>query len=120
MCELTLDETTEINSATALASVTKRRASDLGLIPISLEEYLELLDASGRIVRSGKRGAIPANLAPILERIGITVNRWADVIHDFHEMFGYVVGKSQRLKERAVGRGRSWYRGRPKCAEVFG
>ena len=101
-------------------SVTARRASDLGLLPISLEEYLELLDASGRIVREGKRGAIPEDLAPILERIGVRTEHWLDVITNYHTCFGHVLGASQQLSQRAAVNGRRWYRGRPKCAEVFG
>ncbi len=31
-------------------------------IPHALDEYLELVDATGRIVKSGKRGAIPARM----------------------------------------------------------
>src|SRR5688572_11814470 len=47
------------------------RASDKGLLDISLDEYLQLLDCAGRQHRTGKRGAIPASLAPIVERLGI-------------------------------------------------
>lgn len=38
---------------------------------MSLERYLlELLDFTGRSIQSGKTGAIPAHLAPILECLG--------------------------------------------------
>ena len=33
---------------------------------ISTDDYLTLVDAMGRVIRAGKRGAIPASLAPIL------------------------------------------------------
>jgi hypothetical protein len=45
-----------------------RRASHRGFLPMTLEEYLELLDWTGRQVRADKPGAIPLGLAPILER----------------------------------------------------
>ncbi len=35
---------------------------------MSFVEYLSLLDWTGRQLREGKRGAIPQDLAPILER----------------------------------------------------
>jgi len=101
-------------------SVTARRTSDLGLLPISLEAYLELLDASGRIVRERKRDAIPEDFAPILERNGVPTEHWLDVITNVHTCFGNVVGASQKLSHRAAANGRRWYRGRPKRAEVFG
>jgi len=120
LCELTLDENMNMDDPAWFRSVTARRASDLGLLPISLEEYLELLDASGRIVREGKRGAIPGELAPILERIGVQTEHWLEVITNFHTCFGNVVGTCQKLSQRAAANGRRWYRSRPKCAEVFG
>ncbi len=41
---------------------------------ISLGDYLQLLDRTGRQIRSDKRGAIPANLEPLFERWSSEVN----------------------------------------------
>jgi REP element-mobilizing transposase RayT len=41
-------------------------------LPFKLNDYLELVDWSGRIVREGKRGAIAANAPAILQRLAIT------------------------------------------------
>lgn len=71
LCELTIDVRKNSHDPSAVRSPTARRASDKGLIPMTLDDYLRLLDASGRIVRNDKRGAIPAEIAPILERLGI-------------------------------------------------
>jgi hypothetical protein len=43
---------------------------------ITPDEYLTLVDATGRIVRAGKRGSIPPELAPILARLELTVEAW--------------------------------------------
>ena len=45
-------------------------------IPCSLEDYIELLDATGRVVRQNKRGAIDASLSPILQRLYIDAETW--------------------------------------------
>ena len=37
------------------------RASDRGFLPLTLDEYLQLLDWTGRAVRADKRGAVPAD-----------------------------------------------------------
>ncbi len=43
-------------------SVRSRRASDRGLLPMTLHSYLELLDWTGRQLRAGTRGVIPPGL----------------------------------------------------------
>ena len=40
------------------------------------EEYLALVDWTGRIIRSDKRGHIDNNFPPILERLQITADQW--------------------------------------------
>jgi hypothetical protein len=40
-------------------------------ILFSLEDYLQLVDTTGRMIRTDKRGAIPIDLPPILERLSI-------------------------------------------------
>jgi len=120
LCELTLDERAAVDAPEMVASATQRRASDKGFIPLSWEDYLELLDASGRIVQAGKSGAIPDHLAPILARLGIRSEMWADLVTRFDDMFGHLVGASEDVAQRAVAAGRRWYRGIANCAAAFG
>ena len=40
-------------------------------LPFKLEDYLELPDRAGRILRDDKRGAIHQKLPPILSRLNI-------------------------------------------------
>lgn len=120
LCELTLDEQAAVDAPGMLQSATQRRASDKGLIPISLDDYLQLLDASGRMVRSGKTGAIPDHLAPILQRLGIRQQVWPELVTRFDELFGQVVGAADRVAQRAAQAGRRWYRGITNCAAAFG
>jgi hypothetical protein len=56
------------------------RISDKGFLPITRDQYLSLLDLLGRVVRQGKRGAIPAELPPILERFNVAPQTWLDSI----------------------------------------
>ncbi len=48
---------------------TTRRASNLGCLPMTLDDYLKLLDWTGRQIRLDKTGRIPAECAPVLERL---------------------------------------------------
>ena len=45
-------------------------------IPFAYQDYLELVDWSGRIVRDEKRGFIDKALPPILARLDIAPDRW--------------------------------------------
>ena len=42
-----------------------------GLLPLSLDQYLDLVDWTGRQIKEGKKGAIPVHLSPILDRLSI-------------------------------------------------
>ncbi len=119
LCQLTLDERASVNDPSVFASASSRRASDMGLLPISLDDYLQLLDASGRIVRDQKSGSIPDHLANILDRLGVRAEMWATLVTGYDRMFGRVVGAPAKLAQRAAVAGRRWYRGQSQCAAAF-
>ncbi len=118
LCRLTIDEREPVNSEAMTRSATGSRASDKGLLPISLDDYLRLLDASGRIAREGK-GAIPADLAPIVERLGVRSGMWSDLVNRYDQMFGKFIGSSRQLVERVKQSGRRWCRGITNCSAAF-
>jgi hypothetical protein len=45
-------------------------------ILFNFEEYLALVDWTGRIIRSDKRGHTDSSLPPILERLQISADQW--------------------------------------------
>ncbi|MDG2381890.1 MAG: hypothetical protein P8N76_09455 [Pirellulaceae bacterium] len=58
------------------------RASDDGCLPMSVENYLLMLDWTGRQLRSGKRGRIPTGLPDILNQLKIRKSKdWFDIFH---------------------------------------
>jgi REP element-mobilizing transposase RayT len=67
-------------------------------IPFRLEDYLELVDWTGRILRDDKRGAIPAHLPPILERLHIDSRYWRHMTKNFESRFKGLVGAAYKLK----------------------
>ena len=68
-------------------------------LPFKLEDYLELIDLTGRIIREDKRGSIDASLAPILQRINLTSVQWLEVSTEFEKRFGSAVGSEMLLTE---------------------
>jgi hypothetical protein len=64
---------------------------------LPVERYLELLDWTGRQIVSGKRGAIPTELAPILSRLGIDDSHWLELAGNFGRLFQRVAGRPSSI-----------------------
>ncbi|KKK57100.1 hypothetical protein LCGC14_3057910, partial [marine sediment metagenome] len=58
----------------------------------SAKDYLQLVDYTGRLIRPDKRGAIPAHLPSILQRLNLDQSEWMEnTTHferDFYRKFG--------------------------------
>lgn len=94
-----------------LAPIQLRRdagEAQTGLLRISLEEYLRILDLTGRVVRTDKAGAIPAELAPILKRLEIDPDRWSSEMRARSRHTGSVVGSAASRAREALRRGGRW------------
>jgi REP element-mobilizing transposase RayT len=66
---------------------TARRASNKGCLSMTLDQYLQLLDWTGRQLRADKTGAIPRDCAPILERLELNAESWLDFVKNFRKRF---------------------------------
>ena len=99
-----------------------RRASNKGLLPISLRSYLNLLDWTGRQICRGKQGAIPSELAPIFERTGMASasSGWLELVQEFGRRFHRAVGHRFRLEQEAERRGKKWFHGVRNAQVSFG
>ena len=66
-------------------------------LPFRLQDYLELLDWTGRQLRQNKRGAIDDSLPPILERLSIEPDKWLYTSSHFESSFKNMVGTAQSM-----------------------
>ena len=89
------------------AKKTGRRASSKGCRPMTLGDYLQLLDWTGRQIRTRKRGAMPQNLAPLFERLGISTELWVDCVVNFRKWFRSSVGRPKAMEASADARGQN-------------
>ena len=119
LCELTLQEGDEADDCDGTKAERPFRLTDKGLLPLSFEAYLELLDWTGRQLVEGKAGAIPDHLAPILERLHIRPACWIRAVEGFEKMFGMAIGRAEAVAQTAADTGRRWVRGLTHCAAVF-
>ncbi|ABV88239.1 hypothetical protein [Shewanella pealeana] len=64
-----------------------------------LQDYLMLVDETGRIIRDDKRGALCAKVENILNRLNIATDNWIKITSDFGKLFHGPVGSLQELTD---------------------
>jgi REP element-mobilizing transposase RayT len=100
-------DTSSANWLCPISSDSKKR----GILQMTPAEYFDLVDQSGRMTRSGKRGAINADLMPILLRIGANPDAWLETISRFGSRFRLAAGLLSNLRNFANRLGRRWIAG---------
>ena len=88
------------------------RASNKGFLPITLADYLRLIDWTGRQAVKGKRGKIPDDLAPIAQRLRIDLSSWPELVGSFGQKGRTARGSFEAMEREAARRGRKWIRGK--------
>jgi hypothetical protein len=74
---------------------THRRASNKGCLPMTLEQYLKLIDWTGRQMHRDKINSIPEECAPVLERLECSAETWLDFVKNFRKRFRNEAGLPQ-------------------------
>ncbi|MGM0489791.1 MAG: hypothetical protein ACQESR_23910 [Planctomycetota bacterium] len=92
MAELTVQPENRATHALADTSRSGRRASDMGILPMSLDSYQRLLDWTARLIQSGERSTIPKDLAAILDHMNIEQEAWLETVLGYDDLFCHVVG----------------------------
>jgi hypothetical protein len=86
---------------------------------MSLEEYLQLFDWCGRQIRGKQQGTVPADLAAIVERLGVTSEELLATVQEFPQRFRRLAGTVAQFTQRAAEAGRHWLQGVRCAARVF-
>ena len=61
-------------------------------IPFTWEDYLQLVDTTGRMLRADKRGAIPDHIQPMIKWLGINPDHCLEHVQHFGRRYGGVQG----------------------------
>jgi len=67
----------------------------------------------------GQRGAIPADLPPMLSRLGMSEEGWPHLVKDFGRDFRRAAGSPASLSAEASRRDRQWLQGTRTAESVF-
>ena len=71
---------------------------------MTLDQYLQLLDWTGRQLRTDKRGSIPTGLDPMLERLQCGEESWLDLVKCFRKRFRVEIGLPATLQAASFQR----------------
>ena len=71
-------------------------------IPFSLQDYCELVDTTGRIIRADKACATDSAQHPILSRLGLSEEQWLALTTEFEQHFFYAAGAEQMMQDFKV------------------
>ena len=91
-----------------------------GIIPCYWEDYLELIDWTGRAILPNKRGAIAASEPQILKRLNIAPAAWLNNLPRIESDFHSFIGCSNSITPCAKKLKQQWVKGVGAAKRLFG
>ena len=93
---------------------SERKDMAKGLM-FNAKDYLQLVDDTGRIIRSDKRGSISENSQHLLDRLNIPQENWLKITSEFTKLFKGAVGTLQELDAYCAHSERKRRQGAANC-----
>jgi REP element-mobilizing transposase RayT len=87
-------------------------------IPYRLEDYLRLLDWTGRAI-DPKRASVEKHLPSIIQRLNIDADAWRLAMRPRGNVFGRAIGRLDHLRLHARTLGQSWVRGLRQSRRLY-
>lgn len=88
-------------------------------LPFRFDDYLALVDWSGRAIRPDKPGAIDPSLPTILQRLNIDPEAWNAAMRPSGNVFGRAIGQLDHLRLHAKALGQAWVRGLRQAERLY-
>ncbi len=88
-------------------------------LPFRLDDYLQLVDWSGRIIREDKKGAIAADAPAILQRLEMGASQFVYLSQHFESPFKNLVGAAHKVRKICQAMGQNWVQGISQCERFF-
>lgn len=89
-------------------------------VVFTTDDYLELVEWTGRAIREDKRGAIPEHIPPILERLQIDPAHFVRHVRRGGRSYHVAaLGRVERMRKAAMDRGRHFIKGIGVSGRMF-
>jgi hypothetical protein len=92
-----------------LSSINGTTATDH--LPITTQDYLDLIDWTARLTRDDKRGSIGASEPPILRKLGLSEQQWNQQTLGTETRYWRAIGSARSLMDKAAAIGQAWLKG---------
>ena len=99
--------------------IGKERASAPTGIPFANEEYLALVNWTGKAIRDEKMAHIPPEIEPILERLNLDQAQWVSNVKYFESRFPRVVGALEIIYNYTQQIKACWVRGQSAVRQLY-
>ena len=80
-------------------------------LPLTVADYLQVIDWTARLTRADKRGVIDAAEPTILRELGLTERQWSTQVLGTETRYWRAIGSAQSLIAKAAAIGQSWLKG---------
>ena len=98
---------------------TDGQADGKSLFDVSLDQYLDMLDWTGRQLRENGKKSIPDEYRPILERLRIDSEKWLGAVNSFGGDFYRAAGREAHMRRVAADLGLKWLKGLSAGRKAF-
>lgn len=88
-------------------------------LPFRLDDYLQLVDWSGHIIREDKKGAIAVDAPGILQRMEMDASQFVYLSQHFESPFKNLVGAAHKVRKVCQAMGQNWAQGISQCERFF-
>jgi hypothetical protein len=88
-------------------------------LPFTREDYFDLVDQTGRIIREDKKGFITGQTPKLITQFGINENHWLDHIQSFVKRYAMCVGSVDNIINFAERFDRQWCKGIANSNKVY-
>ena len=88
-------------------------------IPFTREDYFDLVDQTGRMIRDDKRGFIPKHIPKLITQFNINPDQWINHIRQFGRRYADGVGSVEKLADYAGHFQKRWVKGVACSKKVY-
>ena len=88
-------------------------------LPFTREDYFDLVDKTGRMLRPDKRGAIDSSKIPLLDAFGINPAHWLDHVKHFRRRYAHCAGSAESISGFSERNKKSWGKGVGIASRVY-